>query len=616
MESHIEWTSPAALWDRVATTPDENNRRIFRTPAILRFATDAFMPELIDLMNVDPHRLHELLAVPETWSEPPSTTAPDVAPTGLRLALTRARNAAVRKLEARSGAVSRTTTIWNAPGDAKPLKLYQPAHQRYYLVTASLVCRTLGLPDRPLDASKQEKASFVMRMLVPPAEDAINPDPLACEELALVNGSWQSVADRASLVAGEQQQPLSPLTYVETDQRRRRLFSGFIAVGQRESLAGAKRSSGAGAAAAIDPRQMLLKSQVLGPWASLHDVADTAVSLFERIDDNPELPATEKANAIIDANDQIQLVAWYILLDFRKWLGKYLPPVLSAIDGTATLSANEQAVLDALGAITSDGITLREALRRMVAAEETKLETVKTVYHAATSVASEWPSFPFRFVAATLAGASPSAVSGQSTRESLETKIVAALGGQPPTALPDRIAATANANPAESPWFTIRCIFERPNCAALSRAVVSDPSAAFQLAAFFDPDAPARPIRIGLPLDTTPAGLRKFDKNTAFVMSDVLCGQLSLARSKTFGDLVRSVLPWPFKKTFSAGGPTPCDGGGTVCSFSIPIITIVALILLMIFVKLLDIIFFWMPFFQVCLPLPNLSAKREVRVGG
>src|SRR5947199_2031326 len=110
--------------------------------------------------------------------------------------------------------------------------------------------------------------------------------------------------------------------------------------------------------------------------------------------------------------------------------------------------------------------------------------------------------------------------------------------------------------------------------------VVSEPTEPFDLASFFDPDAPARPIRIGLPLDTTPAGLRKFDKNTAFVMSDVLCGQMSMARDKTFADLVLSVLPWPFKKEFSARGPSPCPDGGTVCSFSLPIITIVALILL------------------------------------
>jgi hypothetical protein len=36
---------------------------------------------------------------------------------------------------------------------------------------------------------------------------------------------------------------------------------------------------------------------------------------------------------------------------------------------------------------------------------------------------------------------------------------------------------------------------------------------------------------------------------------------------------------------------------------SIPIITICALILLMIIVQLLNIIFWWLPFFRICLPV-------------
>ena len=39
-----------------------------------------------------------------------------------------------------------------------------------------------------------------------------------------------------------------------------------------------------------------------------------------------------------------------------------------------------------------------------------------------------------------------------------------------------------------------------------------------------------------------------------------------------------------------------------VCQLSIPIITICALILLMIIVSLLNIVFFWLPFFKICLP--------------
>ena len=41
---------------------------------------------------------------------------------------------------------------------------------------------------------------------------------------------------------------------------------------------------------------------------------------------------------------------------------------------------------------------------------------------------------------------------------------------------------------------------------------------------------------------------------------------------------------------------------GMICSLSIPIITICALILLMIIVSLLNIVFWWLPFFKICFP--------------
>jgi hypothetical protein len=136
------------------------------------------------------------------------------------------------------------------------------------------------------------------------------------------------------------------------------------------------------------------------------------------------------------------------------------------------------------------------------------------------------------------------------------------------------------------------------------------------MAGFFDPDAPARPIRIPLPIDTSPAGLRKFDKNTAFMISDMLCGQIKRAKGLSFGDLVLSVLPWPFHKDLPVpeAGPCKSDAGmqfGMICTLSIPIITICALILLMIIVSLLDIIFRWIPYFIVCFPLPGFKAKKS-----
>jgi hypothetical protein len=81
----------------------------------------------------------------------------------------------------------------------------------------------------------------------------------------------------------------------------------------------------------------------------------------------------------------------------------------------------------------------------------------------------------------------------------------------------------------------------------------------------------------------------------------------------TFGDLVLSVLPWPFHKDLSgsAGGcPTGKLNFGKICTLSIPIITLCALILLIIIVSLLDIIFRWVPYLIFCLPLPGLKAKK------
>jgi len=48
-----------------------------------------------------------------------------------------------------------------------------------------------------------------------------------------------------------------------------------------------------------------------------------------------------------------------------------------------------------------------------------------------------------------------------------------------------------------------------------------------------------------------------------------------------------------------------------MCSLSIPIITICALILLIIIVMLLDFIFKWLPFLMFCFPLPGLKAKED-----
>ena len=74
-----------------------------------------------------------------------------------------------------------------------------------------------------------------------------------------------------------------------------------------------------------------------------------------------------------------------------------------------------------------------------------------------------------------------------------------------------------------------------------------------------------------------------------------------------------SVLPWPFHKPLSVPDKGSCETG-MMCSMSIPIITICALIFLTIIVSLLQIIFFWLPFFKVCFPLPGFKGKKPPEV--
>jgi hypothetical protein len=161
-------------------------------------------------------------------------------------------------------------------------------------------------------------------------------------------------------------------------------------------------------------------------------------------------------------------------------------------------------------------------------------------------------------------------------------------------------------------WFTIRCVYEHPNCGPLDPPLLSAPTEAFQMAGFFDPEAPARPIRIPMPINISPAALRKYSKSATLVMSDMLCGQLKRIRQLTLGDLVLSVLPWPFHKDLPnpVGPAGRCSEGGTLCSLSIPIVTLCALILLLIIVALFDLFFHWLPLLFLCFRVPGFGPKK------
>jgi hypothetical protein len=303
-----------------------------------------------------------------------------------------------------------------------------------------------------------------------------------------------------------------------------------------------------------------------------------------------------------------------------------------ALDGVALPAALVTDLADTTGGYPAAKIALKltAALRRIgpyAAALEARTDEFRFSSPGGAAAAG-WPDFLFVFADAVhgvtaLPNPSGLAKHANETQAEFQGRLLDAIGEIVDLALPaEPTGPVPTPSPVVDPradtreaWYSIRCVYERPECGELHPALVSAPTAAFQLAGYFDPDAPARPIRIGLPLDTTPAGLRKFDKKTVFVLSDILCGQIDRMKGLTFGDLVLQVLPWPLHKDLSPPEKGPCTtpGGlslGVMCSLSIPIITLCALILLLIMVNLLDFIFRWLPWFVVCFPLPGLKGKK------
>jgi len=675
------------LWARFGATstaalgaPDQ-----FR-PAIFRFARDDFMEQLLGTLTRDPAHLGSLLARPETWRTQPTADVDLVE----RVVLPRiARSAAHRTALARSkpavDPVPDTKTV-KEQGQMRdlPLKLYHPAHQRFYLVSASLVCGITGLPDRAMTAGGAEQVNFVLRRLLPPDKN----DPTTLREFAFIkdgqSATWRRVADgedAAQLAPGEELLPLFPVTYGDEAQHTRTLWSGLVPVGRREeymaagvdptavSLTVGQRqsllpSAAAAPASSTAARMTQFRLEVAEPWKALIRAAYTASAAMAVPAPNGLTSDEDRHKRAFLLNLQWQMQSWLTLLDFADYLYVYLRDVWDAIEtgsGAQTLSPARKTLYDKLGTTSPDlgaalgnppnisqpkpyRTSLRQALKEIrTAAVRSGLEQTDKIYDDTNYFASDWPGFHCLLAGLDAAYAAsgafnaltafpqptlpppekretePDPVAAVDDVDRLTALVEQALVPGPETDAPPlpfalQLRDALRATIGDAGVFVLRCVYQNRDCGPLHPPTLSAPTPRFRLASFFDPDAPARPVRITLPLDTTPAGLRKHSRNTAFIISDILCGQIQRAKGLGLGDLVMSVLPWPLHKDLNVGGGGACKNAGDVnigmiCSLSIPIVTICALILLIIIVSLLDFIFRWIPWFVICFPILGLKGK-------
>jgi hypothetical protein len=425
----------------------------------------------------------------------------------------------------------------------------------------------------------------------------------------------------------------------------------------------------------LDPRLVLFYTQVLGPWKALVNSVmgnglpgadpDDANALktarptkvFFQPDDKLDPTTADPDTGILRTmRGALQTSSWYLLLDLYTFLKEQLGidvaagapsdpaarALYNALDAAAMpddLAAdNKGPLLETNGSFDVDHIETKliDAMVRIVPLAAALEQATGSFSIPAPGVAvlddgftGGWPDFLFLFADPWLGVLQPPTPADfnppandylvekiQARIDSLADLVRAALPAvDPAKPLPEPTLAAMQPADMREAWYVMRLVYERPDCAPFHGNVVSAATQPFNMAGFFDSDAPARPIRIGLPVDISPAGLRKFDKNAVFMMSDMLCGQVDRMKGIGLVDLVLSVLPWPFHKPLSVPEKGDCKNGdglslGVMCSLSIPIITICALLLLMIIVSLLDFIFRWLPYFIVCFPIPGFKGRK------
>jgi hypothetical protein len=433
------------------------------------------------------------------------------------------------------------------PGSDPPptldrLKLYQPAHGDFYLVAASLVCAIPGLPDRGVDAAAGDRVAFVLRRLLDATELAWVDNPASA-----TGRSWVPLADgaRTAVATGEDLLPMFPMNFTDGEEKRR-LLVGYIPTASKESYV---------ASGMIDPQPTQpadtrfddLETRVILPFAELK----------KRLAKGPEPERVDSSR--------------FLLLDLAQLLVDGAPTLWKALVDRVQPPPGDQRVLYATltDGVAAPGTTWRDALvlawaqRRDITGESGKPPTL----------------------AIDVAGA---VLNPGTLRTQVQNVFPKSVSGATPTVAP---VPVPKLDPRGAARYVLRCVYMRPQCGPLHPDLLSEPTEDFAIADFFDFDAPARNIQIVLPADTTIKDLRKFQRNVRLVISDQLRQQISrLSPLKSLGE----------------GTLEPGEGLslGWVCSLSIPIITICALLVLFIFLALLNIIFWWLPFVKICLPVP------------
>jgi hypothetical protein len=503
-----------------------------------------------------------------------------------------------------------------------PYRLFQPISQCYYLVTASLVCRRVGIPDRAVQPAKGEETSFVVRKLGTDGSEAawIPATGPAAVPGNPPSGQWTTTTMPCRLVAGEEQLPMhgAPVAafaaagtvgaaFGMSESGRRTVYYGYIPTSRRDRMVTALSDADAVTTLQqVDPTGLSspilssLWTRVISPWGLLMG----------------QLPATPAPPPGPPPGGNNYYPSLYILLDLADWLQTNLPAVYQAMTGGPALPAGSaaaqllQALTDVTVATTAPGSP--QAFTSVSAA----LSGLTTFAPLVTGTVMKGPTTSYDLVSTQLSAnwvnwflgtqtgppAHPPAswqdpLLPASTKPSLAYLVMAALTEKPvPVTVPSELTGMIKIDPPQSSpsyapdTYIIRTVFEHDPC----QPVLSQPSRPFQLARALDGDAPARKIRIALP---DPSNLRQFQRGVAIEMPPGLRRMLDRVT--------------PAMLQGKGLGQDPGLEFGMICSFSIQIMWVLSFMVMFLFALSFNIVFWWMAFIRICFPVPVPASQPE-----
>lgn len=506
MSQHYEWLKPHPLWQ---DDGDDYRQPAFFQPHLFRYDSDAFV--------------EEFMAAAQTGN----------------------------------GALAGKAAQPSAPGQT--LKLFQPIHGSFYLVSGSLCCVEPGFPQRAVGLADGESTFFVLRKLIGGVEHGWIP----------ANGAaagWQAVGSAGrDLLEHEERLPL----YQTPPKDGRTLLFGYIPVSSKETYsvgpARLAQLTGEPEDSLSDPRSEELQSRFIEQLPVL-----AAVPVQQVLGADTTSPITMPIRLPMSV---------FTLLDLWELLARpdVLPDVAVALRDNPNASfsgpkaAQKTALMNFLKlAQWTPTRTLASAL-----GEVAKKQSQLNESEADPAGLGFGPTYRLNAVLF--------------DRPTLRSRFNAALSAEtrPPIELP-------KIEPGGEATYLIRCIYERPQCEPVQR-VISRPSQPFRLAAFFDPDAPARQVKIPLPTNVGLSDMRRFKKGVTFMISEPMQRKIAMVTGKE-----KELL-----KDNPSLGSDSSGGFAFICSFSIEIIFIVAFFLLLMFVIILNFVFWWILFFRICLPVPK-----------